>query len=87
MDEGDPELLRGAVQCCFQEAPTSFRKYTLSDPGAYPEGPLSGQLTWRVTRPQAEPKDESERQQRERLRDFMVRLKRAAEKKRARERP
>jgi len=87
LDEGDPELLRRAVQCCFQEGPTSFRDYTLFDPGAYPEEPLSGQLTWRVTRPQAEPKDKSERQQRERLRDLMARVKRGAEKKRERERP
>jgi tetrahydromethanopterin S-methyltransferase subunit A len=87
LDEGEPELLRQAVRSCFQEQPTSFRDYTLLDPGAYPEGPLSGQLTWRVTRPQSEPKDENERQQRERLRDLMVRLKRRAEKKKERERP
>jgi len=87
LDEGEPELLRSAVRCCFQEQPTSFRKFTLCDPGAYPERPLSGQLTWRVTRPQAEPKDEGERQQRERLRDLMARVKRGAEEKRERERP
>jgi tetrahydromethanopterin S-methyltransferase subunit A len=85
VDEGDPELLRRAVWSCFQEEPTSFQNYTLSDPGAYPEPPLLGQLTWRVTRPQAEPKDESERQQREKLRDLMARVKQGAEKKRARE--
>jgi len=87
IDEGEPELLRRAVQCCYQEEPTSFRDYTLFDPGAFPEAPPSGQLTWRVTRPQSEPKDENERQQKERLRDLMVRLKRGAEKKRERERP
>jgi tetrahydromethanopterin S-methyltransferase subunit A len=87
LDEGDPDLLRRAVWSCYQEEPTSFQNYTLFDPGAYPEGPLSGQLTWRVTRPQAEPKDEGERQQKERLRDLMARVKRAAEKKREREQP
>jgi tetrahydromethanopterin S-methyltransferase subunit A len=87
LDEGDPDLLRRAVWSCYQEEPTSFQNYTLFDPGAYPEGPLSGRLTWRVTRPQAEPKDEGERQQRERLRDLMARVKRAAEKKREREQP
>lgn len=86
LDEGDPELLGRAVRCCFQEEPTSFRDYTLCDPGAYAEGPLSGQLTWRVTRPQSEPKDENERQQRQTLRDLMARVKRAAERKRERER-
>jgi len=87
LDEGDPDLLRRAVRSCYQEEPTSFKNYTLSDPGAYPEGPLSGQLTWRVTRPQAEPKDEGERQQRERLRDLMARVKRAAEEKTGRKQP
>ncbi len=87
VDEGDPELLRRTVWCCFQEGPTSLRDYTLCDPGAYPEGPLSGQLTWRVTRPQAEPKDEAEREQREILRALMARVKRGAEKKREGERP
>jgi tetrahydromethanopterin S-methyltransferase subunit A len=87
LDEGDPELLRQAVRCCIQEEPTSFRDYILSDPGAYPESPLLGQLTWRVTRPQAEPKDEGERRQREKLRDLMARVKQGAEKKRERERP
>src|SRR5271157_2954385 len=88
LDEGDPELLRRAVWSCYQEEPTSFQNCTLFDPGAYPEGPLSGRLTWRVTRPQAEPKDEGERQQRERLRDLMARAKRATEKKkREREQP
>ena len=87
LDEGDPDLLRQAVWSCYQEEPTSFQNCTLFDPGAYPEGPLSGRLTWRVTRPQAEPKDEGERQQRERLRDLMARVKRAAEEKREREQP
>ena len=86
VDEGDPELLRRAVWSCFQEEPTLFQNYTLSDPGAYPEAPLTGQLTWRVTRPQAEPKDEEERQQRDRLRDMMARVKQGVGKKRARER-
>jgi tetrahydromethanopterin S-methyltransferase subunit A len=86
VDKGDPELLRRAVWSCFQEEPTSFQNYTLSDPGAYIETPLSGQFTWRVTRPQAEPKDEAEREQREKLRALMARVKQGAEKKRARER-
>jgi tetrahydromethanopterin S-methyltransferase subunit A len=82
LNEGDPELLRQAVRACYQEEPASFQDYTLSDPGAYPGDPLSGLVTWRVTRPQAEPKDEGERQQRERLRDLMAKVKRGAEKKR-----
>jgi hypothetical protein len=37
-----------------------FREYSLYDPGAYPEPPLSRKITWRVTQPWAEPADEKE---------------------------
>jgi tetrahydromethanopterin S-methyltransferase subunit A len=83
LNEGDPGLVRQAVWSCYQEAPTAFREYHLCDPGAYPESPLSGRLTWRVTNPYTAPKDEAEQQQREKLRDRMAQIKRAAEKKRA----
>jgi tetrahydromethanopterin S-methyltransferase subunit A len=83
IDEGDPELLRRAVWSCYQEAPTEFRGQDLCDPGAYPEPPLSGRLTWRVTKPELEPKDESERDQRDKLRELMQRLGRASKAKRA----
>lgn len=81
VDEGEAELLRSAVRCCFQEEPVPFRNYTLHDPGAYPEEPLSGRLTWRVTRPHEEPKDDVERQQREKLRNLMARFKKASERR------
>lgn len=60
--EGDPDLIRKAVWCCYQEAPVSFRDYELYDPGAYPEPPLSGKITWRVMQPWFEPADESEQE-------------------------
>ncbi len=82
LNEGDPDLVRRAVWTCYQETPTAFRDHIFYDPGAYPESPLSGRITWRVTKPQAEPKDETERQQREKLRDLMDRMKRASERKR-----
>jgi tetrahydromethanopterin S-methyltransferase subunit A len=85
LNEGDPDLVRQAVWSTYQEEPTAFRGYSLCDPGAYPESPLSGRITWRVTKPQAEPKDESERQQRDKLRDLMERIKRAAREKRLRD--
>lgn len=81
LNEGDPELIKRAVWAWYQESPTEFRGYSLYDPGAYPEAPLSGKLTWRVTQPQREPKDETERQQREKLKELMAQLKCAAEKK------
>lgn len=52
VNEGSPDLLRAAVCASYQEEPTRFREYTLSDPGAYPEPALRGQITWRVADPQ-----------------------------------
>lgn len=77
INEGAPELLRQAVWSCYQEQPAPFREYMLSDPGAYPEPPLSGKITWRVTQPEREPKSEKERMQAEKLRELMDRVRKA----------
>jgi tetrahydromethanopterin S-methyltransferase subunit A len=53
----DEAVIRKAVWSCFQETPVEFRGQQLSDPGAFPEPPLSGKLTWNVTQPWAEPGD------------------------------
>ena len=58
----DPDIIRQAVWSCYQEEPVKFKGYSLYDPGAYPEPPLSGRITWRVTQPWAEPGDERERE-------------------------
>ncbi len=58
----DPEIIRKAVWSCYQEEPVKFHEYSLYDPGAYPEPPLSGKITWRVTQPWAEPGDDRERE-------------------------
>jgi len=58
----DPDTIRQAVWSCYQEEPVKFKGYSLYDPGAYPEPPLSGRITWRVTQPWAEPGDEKERE-------------------------
>ncbi len=60
--EGSPDAIREAVRCCYQESPTSFRDHSLWDPGAYPEPPLGGKITWRVMQPWSEPASEDERQ-------------------------
>jgi tetrahydromethanopterin S-methyltransferase subunit A len=73
--EGDPGLIRKAVWSCYQESAVEFRGYSLFDPGAYPEAPLSGKLTWRVTQPWAEILDEKERAAKIRAQEFMERLK------------
>ena len=79
--EGDPAVLREAVCACFQELPTPFCGYTLYDPGAFPELPVSGKITWRVTQPLSESKTDSERQQKERAEVLIDRVRRAAESK------
>jgi tetrahydromethanopterin S-methyltransferase subunit A len=73
--EADPQLVHQAVRCSFQESPVEFRGSTLYDPGAYPEPPLAGTVTWRVTQPWAEPIDEAERHARQRAREMLARLK------------
>ncbi len=81
INEGSPEVLRQAVRSCYQEKPTSFKQYELYDPGAYPAAPLSGKITWKVTRPSLEPKSDEERTQREKIQTLMERIRKAAEKK------
>lgn len=79
LNEGHPDIIRQAVWSCYQEKPTKFRDYALYDSGAYPEKPICGKLTWRVTRPELEPKSEEEKKQIERLKSIMERVKRKIE--------
>jgi tetrahydromethanopterin S-methyltransferase subunit A len=81
IDEGSPEVLRQAICACYQESPTSFGTYVLSDPGAYPEPPLSGKITWKVRNPSTEPKDDQARARVEKARKLMERIKRSVEQK------
>ncbi len=62
-------------------ANTSFREYKLFDSGAYPELPLSGKITWKVTQPSLEPKNDEERTQIEKLRSVMKHIRKASERK------
>jgi tetrahydromethanopterin S-methyltransferase subunit A len=72
--EGDPAVIRKCVWSCYQEEAVDFRGYTLFDPGAYPEPPLGGRITWNVTKPWAEPEDDKERAAVERAKDMIRRL-------------
>lgn len=72
--EADPAAIRKAVWSCYQESPVAFRGLTLFDPGAYPEPPISGKITWRITQPWAEPSDDKEREALRKLKDLMERL-------------
>jgi len=66
--KGTPETIRKAVWSCYQEEPVVFQGYTVYDIGAYPEPPLSGKITRRVTQPWTEPEDEKEREAVEKMR-------------------
>ena len=79
--EGNPEVIRKAVWSCYQEGPVDFRGYSLYDPGAYPEPPLSGRITWRVTKPWAEPADQKELEALKRARELIERLRARAKAK------
>jgi tetrahydromethanopterin S-methyltransferase subunit A len=72
--EGDPDIVRKAVWSCYQETPIEFRGYSLYDPGAYPEPPLSGKITWRVTQPWVQTMDEKEREAVRKAKELMERL-------------
>lgn len=71
----DESVIRKAVWSCFQETPVEFRGQMLSDPGAFPEPPLSGKLTWTVTQPYWEPADAGERAAKQRALAMIERLK------------
>jgi tetrahydromethanopterin S-methyltransferase subunit A len=87
LDEGRPDVLCEAVRACYQERPTPFRGALLHDPGAYEEPPISRRITWRVLDPAREPKSDEERNQVERVRALMDRVKRAVEERSARTHP
>jgi len=72
--QADPELVRKAVWSCYQEQPVEFRGYSLYDPGAYPEPPLTGRITWRVTNPWVGVLDEKEKQAQAKAQELMDRL-------------
>ena len=68
-------MIRKAVWSCFQENPVEFPGQMLSDPGAFPEPPLSGKLTGKVTQPWAEPGDDRERAAKKKALELIERLK------------
>ena len=81
INEGSVDVLRQAVCACYQEKPTPFRSYELYDPGAYNAEPLSGCITWKVTRPSEEPKNGEERAQKEKIWSLIERIRKSAEEK------
>jgi len=64
-----PDVIRQAVQACYQEEPIEFLGYSLYDLGAYPEPPLSGEITWRLTQPWVGSMDDEEYEALEKLKE------------------
>ncbi len=81
INEGSPDQLRKAVWSCYQEEPVQFRNYRLYDPGAFPEPPLCSKITWRVTQPWYQPKDEAEQKAKERLEHLLAEIKQRQQRK------
>ena len=79
--EGNPELIRNAVWSCYQENAVEFRGLSLFDPGAFPEPPLSGKITMKVTNPWIEQPEEKERDAIERAKALMAKLKERSKQK------
>lgn len=73
--EGNPDVIRKAVWACYQEKPVQFRAYSLHDPGALPESPLSGKITMRVTQPWLAPPNDKEQEAIKRAKELMAMLK------------
>ena len=71
-DKIPPDLV--ALVRAGVESGAAIRTYTLHDPGAYPDPPLSGRITWRVTQPWAEPADGREGKALERVRQMIETL-------------
>ncbi len=78
-------VIRQAVWACYQEEPVEFRGYRLYDPGAYPEPPFAGKITWRVTQPWAEPLDNGERAAKQKALELIEKLKARGDRLRKRE--
>lgn len=62
-----------------------FRGYSLYDAGAYPDPPLSGKITWRVTNPlvgSLDELDEKEAEAQRKAKELIEQLKQRARNKR-----
>lgn len=84
VNEGSPEVVKDAVWSCYQEKPTKFRDRELWDMGAYDAEPkICGQITWRITNPAYDSKDEKEKKAVEKMHKLIEEIKkRNAEKQR-----
>lgn len=73
--KGTPQTIRKAVWSCFQEEPVEFEGHRVYDTGAFPEPPLSGTLTSRVSESWTQPQDEGEKKAVEKMRELIKKMK------------
>jgi len=78
VDEGSPEIIRDAVWSCYQEKPTKFKNYELSDTGAYEAEPICAKITWRITNPAYAPRGPGEQEALEKMQELIKILKKGA---------
>jgi len=74
VNEGSSEIIKDAVWSCYQEKPTEFRNYELSDIGAYEGEPICGKITWKITNPAYAPKNEREQEALEKMQKLIKNL-------------
>lgn len=74
VNEGSCEIVKDAVWSCYQEKPTRFRSYELSDIGAYEGEPICGKITWKITNPAYAPKNEREQEALEEMQKLIKNL-------------
>jgi tetrahydromethanopterin S-methyltransferase subunit A len=72
--KGTPQSIRKAVWSCYQEEPVELEGRQVYDMGAFPQPPLSGKITDRVTQPWRLPRDEQEKQAVARMQEMVERL-------------
>ncbi len=72
--KGTKELIRQAVWSCYQEEPVEFNGQDVYDVGAYPEEPIDGKITNRMTSPWAMPEDSQEEAAVDRMQEMMETL-------------
>lgn len=81
--EADPEVIKKAIWSCYQEKPVKFKSYSLYDCGAYPEPPLNGKITWKVTKPWVGIIDDKEQEAVKRANELMEKLRKRNQQQKA----
>ena len=73
--KGTPDMIKKAVQACYQEEPVQFYDYSIYDKGVFEKGPLSGKITDFTMEPWKIPQNKSEQEAVKRMQEFVKKLK------------